>query len=124
MIEIRSIDTQVIGPSPKEEDIMRRSLLAPIVLLGVVAVFEFPTDAAQGNATRLFFREQRPAWPRGWTRYHSKAFASFSYLLSGGFSKPAFYPAWFLPWLQRWDERLSRWPGLFGVRCLVGLRVD
>ncbi|PYL01131.1 MAG: methyltransferase type 11 [Verrucomicrobia bacterium] len=80
--------------------------------------------AAQGNATRLFFREQRPAWPRGWTRYHSKAFASFSYLLSGGFSKPAFYPAWFMPWLQRWDERLSRWPGLFGVRCLVGLRVD
>ena len=39
-----------VGHSLKREGIMRRSLLAPIVLAGVVAFCEFPTDAAQGNA--------------------------------------------------------------------------
>ena len=39
-----------VGHSLKREGIMRRSLLAPIVLAGVVALCEFPTDAAQGNA--------------------------------------------------------------------------
>jgi SAM-dependent methyltransferase len=77
--------------------------------------------AAQGNATRLFFRQEIPGWPRGWKIFHAEAFASFSYLLSGGFSKAAMYPAAWLPGLQRWDAALSRWPRLFGARCLVGL---
>jgi SAM-dependent methyltransferase len=78
--------------------------------------------AAQGNATRLFFRGEIPGWPPGWTIFHTEAFASFSYLLSGGFSKPAFYPARCLRFLLRCDAMLSRWPGLFGARCLVGMR--
>lgn len=78
--------------------------------------------AAQGNATRLFFRRERPDWPAGWTQFHAVAFSGFSYLLSGGFSKPALFPARWLPWLQRCDQTLSRWPRLFGARCLVGLR--
>ena len=78
--------------------------------------------AAQGNATRLFFNQEKPGWPPGWEVFHTEAFASFSYLLSGGFSKPAFYPtAWFAG-LRKWDQSLSRWPRLFGARCLVGLR--
>lgn len=79
--------------------------------------------AAQGNATRLFFRgETAGSWLEGWSIFHAEAFADFSYLLSGGFSKPALYPeGWLLCW-QRADQALSRWPRLFGARCLAGLR--
>ena len=78
--------------------------------------------AAQGNATRLFFRRKRRDWPSGWFLIHAEAFAGFSYLFSGGFSKPALYPARWLPRLGRLDQALSRWPGLFGARCLIGLQ--
>ena len=80
--------------------------------------------AAQGNATRLLFRHEYDTILEGWSLFHAEAFASFSYLLSGGFSKPSFYPARWLPFLQRLDARLSRWPGLFGARCLVGITPD
>jgi len=78
--------------------------------------------AAQGNATRLFFRRERRDWPSGWSLIHAEAFAGFSYLLSGGFSKPALYPARWLPRFERLDQTLSRWPRLFGARCLVALQ--
>jgi SAM-dependent methyltransferase len=78
--------------------------------------------AAQGNATRLFFLTQNRGWPAGWTVFHAEAFAGFSYLLSGGFSRRAWYPARCLRWLQACDRVLSRWPRAFGARCLVGLR--
>ena len=78
--------------------------------------------AGQGNATRLFFLRQAANWPPGWEIFHAGALASFSYLLSGGYSKPAVYPARCLPFLQRCDRVLSRWPRLFGARALVGLR--
>jgi len=78
--------------------------------------------AAQGNATRLFFRRSGGAWPPGWSVFHAKALSSFSYLLSGGFSKPAMYPGVWLSRMQGIDRSLSRWPRLFGARCLVGLR--
>lgn len=77
--------------------------------------------AAQGNATRLFFRREAPNWPAGWKVFHSEAFSAFHYLLSGGYSKPAIYPQGWLRGLQRMDAALSRWPRLFGARCLVGL---
>jgi SAM-dependent methyltransferase len=78
--------------------------------------------AAQGNATRLFFRREIPGWPAGWTIFHAEAFSCFYYLLSGGYSKPAVYPAAWLGGLQRFESTLGRWPRLFGGRCLVGLR--
>ncbi len=77
--------------------------------------------AAQGNATRLFFRRDIPDWPSGWNVYHAEAFSAFHYLLSGGYSKPALFPASWLGGLRRLDGTLSRWPRLFGGRCLVGL---
>jgi SAM-dependent methyltransferase len=87
---------------------------------------ERPRDyyAAQGNATRLFFRRSKKMRDKlgDWKIFHAEAFASFAYLLSGGYSRPAFYPARLLPTLQGFDEKLSRWPKLFGARCLVGLQ--
>lgn len=80
--------------------------------------------AAQGNATRLFFGRNAAAWPCGWRVFHTEALASLSYLLSGGFSKPALYPRRWLRGCQRLDAALSRWPRLFGARCLVGLRPE
>jgi SAM-dependent methyltransferase len=77
--------------------------------------------AAQGNATRLFFGPERDHWIKGWRATHTEALASFSYLLSGGFSKPAMYPASMLGAIRSLDAGLSRWPRLFGARCLVRL---
>lgn len=76
--------------------------------------------AAQGNATRLFFGKEPRTAPFEIAKI--TAFASFSYLLSGGLSKPAMYPAGLLPVLQRFDGALSRFPRLFGARCMVVLR--
>jgi SAM-dependent methyltransferase len=78
--------------------------------------------AAQGNATRLFFSNRAAHWLECWEVFYAEAFSAFSYLLSGGYSKPAFYPASWLGSLQKLDAKLSRWPRLFGARCLVGLR--
>lgn len=78
--------------------------------------------AAQGNATRLFFRNEIPGWPPGWRVFHAQAFSSFSYLLSGGYSRRAAYPACCLPAIRWIDARLSNWPRLFGARCLLGLQ--
>lgn len=77
--------------------------------------------AAQGNATRLFFHGENPGWHTGWNKLHAEAISSFGYLLSGGYSKPAFYPQAALPFVQRLDALLSRWPAMFGARCLVTL---
>jgi hypothetical protein len=79
--------------------------------------------AAQGNATRLFFRREIPGWPEGWKVFRAEAFSSFSYLFSGGYSKPAFYPAGWLKSVKRCDDFLSRWPRVFGARCVVGMEL-
>ncbi len=78
--------------------------------------------AAQGNATRLFFRKGIPGWPEGWRVFHAEALSSFAYLLSGGYSKASLYPESWLGALGRLDVRLSRWSRLFAGRCLVGLQ--
>jgi SAM-dependent methyltransferase len=78
--------------------------------------------AAQGNATRLFFRKEIPGWPKGWEIFHAEALTCFHYLLSGGYSKPALYPTPWLPALRRIDRFLTRFPRAFAGRCLVGLR--
>ena len=77
--------------------------------------------ASQGNATRLFFGKSHGSWPEGFSIFHREAIASFAYLLSGGYSKPALYPGSWLPTFQRLDQALSRWPKLLGSRCLIGL---
>lgn len=77
--------------------------------------------AAQGNATRLFFKNGATEWMGSWKVFHAEAFSAFSYLLSGGFSKGAVYPTKCLGPLQRLDAAFSRLPRIFGARCLIGL---
>lgn len=76
--------------------------------------------AAQGNATRLFFLDGGKEFA-AWRRFHTEAFASFSYLLSGGFSKPSLYPKGLLGTIRSIDRCLSKCPRLFAARCLVVL---
>ncbi len=79
--------------------------------------------AAQGNASRLFFRSPETLrLPDSLRMMHTSAFATFAYLLSGGLSKPAFYPAGLLTFLRSVDSALSRFPRIFGGRCLVVLQ--
>lgn len=80
--------------------------------------------AAQGNATRLFFRAHNRGWLDGWTVAHAEAFSAFAYLFSGGYSKPAVYPRACFPLLQSIDNALSIWPRLFAARCLIELRAS
>jgi hypothetical protein len=74
--------------------------------------------AAQGNASRLFFRAKSKL-PDSLEVLEATSFASFTYLLSGGLSKPAFYPAGLLPLIRSLDSALSYLPRIFGARCLV-----
>jgi SAM-dependent methyltransferase len=76
--------------------------------------------AAQGNATRLFFATGVPL-PPGWRVGERIVLCSFAYLLSGGFSKPSLYPRFAFPMITRLDKFLSRFPRVFGARCLVVL---
>lgn len=78
--------------------------------------------AAQGNATRLFFRGESRDWLNGWSVAHAEGFSAFSYLLSGGYSKPAMYPSALLGVMRGFDSALSCCPRVFGGRCLVELR--
>ena len=78
--------------------------------------------AAQGNATRIFFGGEAARWSDRWTLLHAERFAALDYVLSGGFSRPAFYPRRLRPLLVRADGILSRWPSLFAVRSLVVLQ--
>ena len=79
--------------------------------------------AAQGNATRLFFRGEHAEWFKGWEVAHAEAFNAFAYLFSGGYSKPALYPLSWFPFLCSLDAALSYAPKVFASRCLVELRV-
>jgi len=63
--------------------------------------------AAPGNATRLFFRYEIQGWPEGRQIFHAQGFSCFHYPFSGGYSKPAFYPAGWLEVLQRFEVALS-----------------
>lgn len=91
--------------------------------INLAASLPRPRDyyTAQANATRLFFRREKPDWPEHWMIVKAQAFACFSYLLSGGFSKPAMYPAKCVRLMQNLDALLSKWPRVFGARCLIAL---
>jgi SAM-dependent methyltransferase len=78
--------------------------------------------AAQGDATRLFFKSKLPDLENNWEILNLERLSCFSYIFSGGYSKPALYPAFFYPVLKRLDAVLSRFPEIFAARCLVVLK--
>jgi SAM-dependent methyltransferase len=78
--------------------------------------------AAQGAATRLFWRREDPVRLTGWELNEVTPLPSFEYFATGGFSGPQLGgPAVFRFW--RWLDRfLRRWPNLFAARLLVVLK--
>ena len=78
--------------------------------------------AAQGAATRIFWRRQDPARRSGWDVCEVTPLSSFEYFATGGFSRlqiggPGAFRLW-----RRLDRVLSRWPNLFAARLLVVLK--
>ena len=78
--------------------------------------------AAQGAATRIFWRREDPGRLAGWDLCEVTPLPSFEYFATGGFSGPQIGgPAAFRLW-RRLDRALSRWPNLFAARLLVVLK--
>lgn len=82
-----------------------------------------PTDidyyAAQGNATRIFLRQEVDVSLFGWKIILAKRLCSISYVASGGYSSPQMYPGFALPILRRTDSVLSCMPRVFATRLLI-----
>jgi SAM-dependent methyltransferase len=85
-----------------------------------------PTDvdyfAAQGSATRIFWRREAPEQLADWELCEATPLASFEYFATGGFSGPQLGgPGAFRLW-RRLDRVLSHWPILFAARLLIVLK--
>jgi SAM-dependent methyltransferase len=77
--------------------------------------------AAQGAATRIFWRPEAPGRLADWKITEVSPITSFEWLATGGFSGPQLAgpgTSRFLRWL---DRTLSPWPNLFAARLLVVL---
>lgn len=79
--------------------------------------------AAQGNSARIF--RENSVWrkeiEKDWNILVIHKLAALSYVLSGGFSKPALYPRSLLPFMRIVDSILDYVPWLFATRVLIVL---
>jgi SAM-dependent methyltransferase len=78
--------------------------------------------AAQGSATRIFWRREDAGRLAGWGILEARPLPSFEYLATGGFSGlrlggPFAFRLW-----RELDRLLSPWPNLFAARLLVVLK--
>ena len=81
--------------------------------------------AAQGNATRIFWRNEFVDEVRGWKRVATKRYSAIPYILSGGYSKPQMYPSWGMGLMKAIEKVCDFAPSLFGTCLLVVLeKVD
>jgi len=80
--------------------------------------------AAQGNATRIFRKHStfQNSISANWEIIEKKKFSALSYILSGGFSKPALYPAVLLPAMLIIEKFFDVFPLLFATRILIVLK--
>jgi SAM-dependent methyltransferase len=78
--------------------------------------------AAQGAATRVFWRREDAGRLAGWELVEARPLPSFEYFATGGFSGPQLGgPLAFRIW-RGLDRVLAPWPSLFAARLLVVLR--
>ncbi len=77
--------------------------------------------AAQGNASRIFLGEGYRAELAGWRLQKTQRLSAISYVASGGFSGPQFYPTALLPVMQLADRAADWLPALFATRLFVVL---
>lgn len=78
--------------------------------------------AQQSNAPRVFLSDAyRDTLDKDWKIVARQRFSAISYVLSGGYSKPQFYPEKALPVMRAIDRLCDRAPRLFATRLLVAL---
>ena len=78
--------------------------------------------AAQGNATRAFFSKgQYQKHLVNWNILQKRRFSGFSYILSGGYSRPQLYPDNALSIIKKIDIILNFIPSIFAIRSLIVL---
>ncbi len=76
--------------------------------------------AAQGNASRIF-KDSNKERLKDWKIIKIKKISALSYVLSGGFSKPALYPESVLPFIKKLERVLDCLPLIFATRTLIVL---
>ena len=78
--------------------------------------------AAQGNATRVFWRGEHPEILDGWDVIARERIGAWPYALTGGYSKPQLYPTALYPLLSKLDRVMELMPSLSALRALIVLR--
>ena len=78
--------------------------------------------AAQGAATRIFWRREDPGRLAGWQMLEATPLPSFEYFATGGFSGPQLGGTLAFKQWRKLDRLLSAWPNLFAARILVVLK--
>jgi SAM-dependent methyltransferase len=78
--------------------------------------------AAQGAATRVFWRREAPDRLAGWELVEATPLPSFEYFATGGFSGPQLGGGLLFRLWRGLDRTLARWPNLFAARLLVVLK--
>jgi SAM-dependent methyltransferase len=77
--------------------------------------------AAQGSATRVFWRREDESRLSGWQVREVAPLPSFEYFATGGFSGPQLGGDTMFRIWRALDRGLARWPALFAARLLVVL---
>jgi len=75
--------------------------------------------AAQGNAMRIFLRQEVDIDAFGWNMIIATRLCAISYVASGGYSKPQLYPRGALPIMQSIDRVFNCLPRVFRTRLIV-----
>lgn len=78
--------------------------------------------AAQGNATRVFWRGDAPEILDGWEIIARERVGAWAYALTGGYSKPQMYPTALYPLMRGFDAVAELMPQLLALRALIVLR--
>ena len=77
--------------------------------------------AAQGNAWRIFVRNEFPDWLGPWKIHRLQQLPELAYIASGGFTRPQLYPERMLSVIRGIEKQAARWPAIFATRLLVVL---
>ena len=78
--------------------------------------------AAQGNATRVFWKNQHREILEGWEMIARLRIGAWPYALTGGYSRPQLYPEAMYGVVSALDRALELIPGLTALRTLVVLK--
>lgn len=78
--------------------------------------------AAQGNSTRVFWKNAAPELLEGWQVIARERIGAWAYAMTGGYRKPQLYPTACYPLMKRIDTVAETLPQLFALRALIVLR--